>query len=198
MGKLYIVSAPSGAGKTSLVRGVVNDMADVVVSISHTTRAPRPGEQTGRDYHFVSQDRFRELIAEGAFLEYAQVFDNAYGTTRESVEEQLAAGMNVILEIDWQGAQQVREKCPDAITVYIKPPSTAVLEERLRARGQDNDEVIARRMRQADEEMSHAGEYDHCIINDDFTAALNELEALIRNPRQTSIGAFDTVMAKRS
>ncbi len=184
MSKLFIVSAPSGAGKTSLVRGVVSDMTDVVVSVSHTTRQPRPGEQMGRDYHFVSTTRFRELVETDAFLEHAWVFDNAYGTTRESVEEQLAAGKNVILEIDWQGAQQVREKCPDAITVYINPPSKAVLEERLRARGQDDEEVIARRMQQADEEMSHAREYDYCIINDDFATALNELKALIRDQRQ--------------
>ncbi|MBI1195202.1 MAG: guanylate kinase [Gammaproteobacteria bacterium] len=180
MGKLFIVSAPSGAGKTSLVRALINDMDDVVVSVSHTTRAPRPGEQDGRDYHFVSQERFNELVDAGAFLEYARVFDNAYGTTRQSVEDQMAAGRNVILEIDWQGAQQVRKMCPDAVTIYINPPSKAVLEERLRSRGQDDEAVIARRMRQADEEMSHAGEYDYCVINDDFKTALGELKALIR------------------
>jgi len=138
----------------------------------------------GRDYHFVSTTRFRELVESQAFLEHAWVFDNAYGTTRESVDKQLAAGKNVVLEIDWQGAKQVRERCPDAVAVYINPPSKAVLEERLRARGQDDEEVIARRMQQADEEMSHAGEYNHCIINDDFATALDELKSLIRDPRR--------------
>lgn len=186
MGQLFIVSAPSGAGKTSLVRALIADRDDVAVSISHTTRAPRPGELDGRDYHFVSRERFEELVDAGAFLEYARVFDNAYGTTRQSVDEQISAGKNVILEIDWQGARQVRKMRPEAVTIYINPPSTAVLEERLRSRGQDSEEVIARRMRQADEEMSHAGEYDHRIVNDDFATALAELKALIRSGHPAS------------
>jgi len=180
-GTLFIISAPSGTGKTSLLRDVLDSLVDeLVLSISHTTRSPRPGEVDGRDYHFVDEDRFREMIDAGAFLEHARVFDNFYGTSQAGVEAQLAAGQDVILEIDWQGAAQVRKVIPGSVGIFILPPSRASLEERLRSRGQDDDETIARRMRDAVSEMSHYGEYDYLIINDVFAAARDELASIIQ------------------
>ncbi len=177
-GNLFIVSAPSGAGKTSLVRALMERMDGIAFSVSHTTRPPRPGEVDGRDYHFVDRARFEAMIADGAFVEHARVFDNYYGTARASVEEQRATGLDVVLDIDWQGARQVREAWPDAIDIFILPPSRDALEERLRGRGQDSDEVIARRMRDAVSEARHYDEYQYLIINDEFDTALDELRAI--------------------
>jgi guanylate kinase len=178
-GTLYIFAAPSGAGKTSLVKALVDASANIEVSVSHTTRAPRPGEVDGVNYHFTDAASFQAMVAQGDFLEHAQVFDNFYGTARANIELRLAAGVDVILEIDWQGARQVREQFPDSIGVFILPPSRQALEERLRGRGQDGDEVIARRMRDAESEMSHYGEFDFLVINDDFDTALAELAAIV-------------------
>jgi guanylate kinase len=182
-GSLYIFAAPSGAGKTSLVKALVESTADIEVSVSHTTRAPRPGEVDGVNYHFTDVAAFQAMVAQGAFLEHAQVFDNHYGTARANIEQRLAAGVDVILEIDWQGARQVREQFPDSIGIFILPPSRQALEERLRGRGQDGDEVIARRMRDAESEMSHYGEFDYLVINDDFATALAELAAIVTAQR---------------
>ena len=178
-GTLYIFSAPSGAGKTSLVKALLDTTSYIGVSVSHTTRAPRPGEVDGKDYHFISRDDFQELVNEGAFLESAQVFDNYYGTSQRWVESEMEAGRDVILEIDWQGAQQVRRLMPDSVSAFIVPPSIEALEQRLRGRGQDSDEIIARRMRDARNEVSHYGEYDYLIVNDNFENTVDELRAII-------------------
>ena len=178
-GKLFIVSAPSGAGKTSLVKALVDAHSDVTVSISHTTREMRPGEINGKDYFFTGLRDFKEMIARNEFIEYAKVFDHYYGTSLQSIENQLAKGLKVILEIDWQGAAQVRERISDTQSIFILPPSKAELENRLRGRGQDSDEIIARRMRDAENEMSHYGEFDYIILNDDFDQALKELTSLV-------------------
>ena len=177
-GTLYIISAPSGAGKTSLVKALLEQDAKVRVSVSHTTRAPREGEVDGVAYNFVSLAEFDQVIDAGQFLEYAEVFTNKYGTSKLWVEEQLAAGIDVILEIDWQGAQQVREKMPNALSIFILPPSRAELERRLTGRGTDSAEIIAGRMAQAESEMSHFGEFDYLVINDQFDEALNQLQAI--------------------
>ncbi len=177
-GTLYIISAPSGAGKTSLVKALLEQDAKVRVSVSHTTRAPRDGEVDGVAYNFVSLAEFDQVIDAGQFLEYAEVFTNKYGTSKLWVEEQLAAGIDVILEIDWQGAQQVREKMPNALSIFILPPSRAELERRLTGRGTDSAEIIAGRMSQAESEMSHFGEFDYLVINDQFDDALNQLQAI--------------------
>jgi guanylate kinase len=182
-GTLFIVSAPSGAGKTSLVKRLQQEVDALAVSVSHTTRTQRSGEQNGVDYHFVDHDGFESMLSEGAFLEQAQVFDNFYGTAQESVEKQLAEGLDVILEIDWQGAQQVRKKMVEAVSIFILPPSNQALESRLKGRGQDSDEIISRRMRDARAEMSHYGEYDYLVINDDFELALIEMKAVITAQR---------------
>ncbi|MEO5344242.1 MAG: guanylate kinase [Gammaproteobacteria bacterium SHHR-1] len=182
-GTLYILSAPSGAGKTSLVKALLQQDADVVVSVSHTTRDMRPGEQDGVDYNFVTMDAFNALIEQGQFLEYAEVFGNKYGTSQQWVRDQLEAGRDVILEIDWQGAEQVRRLMPEAVTVFILPPSRAALRERLNARGQDSEEIIDGRMAEAISEMSHYPEYDYLLINDDFAQALDELASLFKARR---------------
>ncbi len=182
-GTLYIISAPSGAGKTSMVKALLQRLPDVVVSVSNTTRAPRPGEQDGVDYHFTDKAEFERLVEAGEFLEYAQVFDNYYGTRRASVETELEAGRDVILEIDWQGARQVASAAPDAIKVFILPPDAAALRERLTARGQDSEEIIERRMRDAISEMSHYDEYHYLIFNDDFDTAIDELQAIFVSRR---------------
>lgn len=190
-GTLYIFAAPSGAGKTSLVKALLDKSDGIEVSVSHTTRAPREGEVDGVNYHFTDVTAFNAMVNEGAFLEHAQVFDNLYGTARANIEDRLAAGVDVILEIDWQGARQVRQQFPDSLGVFILPPSRRALEDRLRGRGQDADEVIARRMRDAESEMSHYAEFDYLVINDDFETALEELKAIItanrlRSPLQAS------------
>ena len=190
-GTLYVFAAPSGAGKTSLVKALLDASDGIEVSVSHTTRAPRPGEVDGVNYHFTDVAVFNVMVNEGSFLEHAQVFDNFYGTARANIEERLATGVDVILEIDWQGARQVRQQFPDSLGVFILPPSRQALEDRLRGRGQDGDEVIARRMEDAESEMSHYAEFDFLVINDDFDTALAELKAIItanrlRSPLQAS------------
>ena len=186
-GKLYIISAPSGAGKTSLVKQLRAEMDKLAVSVSHTTRDMRAGETHGVDYFFVSIDQFKDMIEHQAFLEHAQVFDNFYGTAQKTVEHNLAQGLDVILEIDWQGAQQVRKMLPDSVSIFILPPSIEVLIQRLQNRGQDNDEVIARRMRDAVTEMSHYPEFDYLIVNDDFNLALSHLKSIITANRLLQI-----------
>lgn len=185
LGHLYIVSAPSGAGKTSLVKRLLEQDSQVVVSVSHTTRAMRPGEEDGKDYNFVSLDHFNSKIENGQFLEYAEVFGNKYGTSQVWVEEQLHQGLDVILEIDWQGAEQVRRLMPQARSVFILPPSREILEQRLRGRGTDADDVIERRLSEAVLEMSHYAEYDYLIVNDDFEQALADLASIFRAARLT-------------
>ena len=182
-GTLYIVSAPSGAGKTSLVRALADHDPLVVLSVSHTTRPRRPGETDGVDYHFVSEENFRERIGAGRFLEHAEVFGNLYGTSRDTVDEQLERGHDVILEIDWQGARQIRERVPDCVSVFILPPSREELQRRLTGRRQDSEDVIRRRMEAAVEELSHYAEYDYLVVNDDFERALGDLCALTRGQR---------------
>ena len=182
-GQLYVVSAPSGAGKTSLVKALVEANADLAVSVSHTTRPKRPGEVDGINYHFVSVAEFNDLKDQGGFFEWAQVFDNFYGTSKEGVIKQLNQGMNVILEIDWQGAAQVKQHMPDAVTIFILPPSTAALRERLTGRGQDDSSVIERRMQSARDEISHYGEADYVVLNDRFETALIDLQAIIKSQR---------------
>lgn len=182
-GRLFIISAPSGAGKTSLLRSLLEQLAGVELSVSHTTRPQRRGEADGVDYHFVSEATFLDMVTEGRFLEHARVFDNLYGTSHDTVTERLACGADVILEIDWQGAQQVRQQLPEALSVFILPPSRAELEHRLGKRGQDSSEVITRRMRDAEAEMSHYHEYDFVVINDNFATALSELSCIITAER---------------
>ncbi len=178
-GTLYVFSAPSGAGKTSLVKVLLEKTSDISVSVSHTTRAMRPGEENGVDYHFIDTPNFEKMVDEKVFLEHAQVFDHNYGTSRTGIEQQLALGMDVILEIDWQGARQVRELMPETVGVFILPPSREALEERLRGRGQDSEQTIARRMRDATSESAHYDEFDYVVINDDFDTALAELQAIV-------------------
>lgn len=185
-GNLFIVSAPSGAGKSSLISALLKDKpADMQVSVSHTTRAPRPGEVDGQHYHFVNVEQFKALIAENAFFEWAEVFGNYYGTSRHVIEHTLTQGIDVFLDIDWQGAEQVKAVMPDAVGVFILPPSKAELERRLTGRGQDSSDVIASRMAQAVSEMSHYKEYDFIIVNDEFDTALADLRAIIRSQRLT-------------
>lgn len=182
-GLLFTVSAPSGAGKTSLVKALVERNSSVRISISHTTRARRPGEVDGRDYHFVTTGEFMQCVSAGGFLEHAEVFGNYYGTSQQAVDELLSQGYDVILEIDWQGAAQVRRLRPETVSVFILPPSREVLEQRLRGRGQDSEAVIARRLAAAREEISHYGESDYLIVNEDFERALSELETVVRSRR---------------
>ncbi|MBU9824958.1 guanylate kinase [Rahnella perminowiae] len=184
-GTLYIVSAPSGAGKSSLIQALLKTqpLYDTQVSISHTTRAIRPGEKHGEHYFFVDKEAFREMIERDAFLEHAEVFGNYYGTSRETIEQVLASGVDVFLDIDWQGAQQIRKKMPQARSIFVLPPSKDELDRRLRGRGQDSEEVIAKRMAQAVAEMTHFAEYDYLIVNDDFDLALSDLKTIIRAER---------------
>lgn len=182
-GTLFIVSAPSGAGKTSLVRALLSRVPGLELSVSSTTRPPRHGESDGVDYHFLDEAQFVERVEAGRFLEYARVFDNLYGTSRDAVETRLDAGADVILEIDWQGAQQVRQALPEAVSVFILPPSRAELRRRLSERGQDPATVIERRLAEAVEEISHYAEYDYLVVNDGFEQALSQLHSLVEAQR---------------
>ena len=182
-GTLYIFSAPSGAGKTSLVKALLERTTGIGVSVSHTTRKARPGEQDGVNYHFVDIPAFATMVAQQAFVEHARVFDNYYGTSKAAVEQQLARGQDVILEIDWQGARQIRSWRADAVGVFILPPSRAALLQRLQGRQTDSDEIIARRMRDAVAEMRHYDEYDYVVVNDDFAVAMAELQAIVTSQR---------------
>ncbi len=177
-GTLYIISAPSGAGKTSLVKQLVAGSDSITVSVSHTTRPMRPGEENGVDYHFVAEQEFLSMVGHGAFLEHAQVFDNYYGTSQQHVEQQLLDGRDVILEIDWQGARQVRKLIQDSLSIFILPPSRQALRERLENRGQDDEQVIQRRMQDAVNEMSHYAEFDYLVVNDVFEEALQDLKCI--------------------
>ena len=181
-GRLFVIAAPSGAGKTSLVRALMEREPQLRFSISCTTRRQRPNEQHGRDYFFVDRGEFERMVAAGEFLEHARVFDNYYGTPRRQVEEALAAGRDLILEIDWQGAAQIRSALPECVSIFILPPSRAELERRLRGRGTDAEEVIQRRLRDAASDMTHWREFDHVVVNDRFDEALGELEAIVARP----------------
>lgn len=178
-GKLFVIAAPSGAGKTTLVRALIQRVPSLRFSISYTTRKPRPNEQHGRDYFFVDHAEFERMVAAGEFLEHARVFDNYYGTSKPQVESMLRDGENVLLEIDWQGAQQIRRALPECRSIFILPPSRAALEQRLRGRQTDNDEVIARRLRDSIADMSHWNEFDFVVINDDFERATADLESVV-------------------
>lgn len=195
-GTLYIVSAPSGAGKTSLVKALIDAEPNIRVSVSHTTRGMRPGEVDGINYNFVTREQFVQMLEHGDFLEHAEVFGNLYGTSQRWVQQTLAEGHDLILEIDWQGAQQVRHLMPQAKSIFILPPSQDALRQRLDNRGQDSAEIIERRMREAVSEMSHYVEYDYLVINDDFAVALEDLKAIFRAnqlrhaPQQVRHGAL--------
>lgn len=181
-GRLYVVSAPSGAGKTSLTHALIERLAargrDTRFSVSYTTRQPRPAERDGVDYHFVTQAEFERMIAADEFLEYAWVFDRYYGTARAATAQLLGAGSDVVLDIDWQGARQVRRHVPDAVLIFIQPPSQGELERRLRARASEDEASIARRLEEADAELAHAGDYDYRVVNDDFAQALAALDRI--------------------
>lgn len=182
-GTLYIVSAPSGAGKTSLVAALVDKLAQLRPSVSHTTRPIRPGEEHGVNYHFTDRDEFVRLVEQGRFLEHAEVFGNLYGTSSDWVKQTLHGGEDVVLEIDWQGASQIRKQMPEAVSIFILPPSLEELAERLRGRDTDDEEVIQRRLNGAQEEMNHYAEFDFLVVNDDFSRALFELEAIVEARR---------------
>lgn len=182
-GILYIISAPSGAGKTSLVKALLKTDPAIRLSVSYTTRPPRPGETDGRDYHFVSRERFQEMLAEGEFLEHAEVYGNFYGTSKGSIARDLDAGRDILLEIDWQGAAQVKRHFPQSASVFILPPSFNALRTRLAGRGQDSEEVIERRLAAAAHEVAHAEAFDYIIVNDDFDHALEDLVAITRSIR---------------
>ncbi len=182
-GVLYIVSAPSGAGKTSLVKALLKADPAIRLSVSYTTRTPRPGESDGRDYHFVDRERFQHMLADGEFLEHAEVYGNFYGTSRGSIAHDLNRGHDILLEIDWQGATQVKRHFPDSASVFILPPSFSALRTRLKGRGQDSDEVIEHRLAAAAEDVSHADAFDYIIVNDDFDHALADLVAITRSIR---------------
>jgi guanylate kinase len=184
-GNLFILSAPSGAGKSSLIKALLSQESarPMQVSVSHTTRAPRPSENNAEHYHFISVDQFQKQIKQNEFYEYAEVFGNYYGTSSSAIDKQLAQGIDVFLDIDWQGAKQVRIKQPSVTTIFISPPSKAELENRLKKRGQDSDATIKSRMAQAKAECSHYTEFDYIIVNNDFTQALSELITIVNNQR---------------
>lgn len=179
-GNLIVVSAPSGAGKSSLVKALIESTDRLEVAVSHTTRPPRPGEVDGVHYHFVDKSTFEQMIERDEFVEHAQVFDNFYGTAKSSLQEPLRQGRDLILEIDWQGARQIRSQFPDCVSLFIAPPGLDALRQRLQGRGQDDETVIERRMRDARAEMSHVHEFDYLVINDDFDDALAEIHTLVR------------------
>lgn len=183
-GKLFIFSAASGTGKTSLAKALVESTPEVAFSVSHTTRAPRPGEQHGVHYYYVTREEFDRMVAAGEFVEHATVFGNSYGTSKQAIEDQVKSGKSVILDIDWQGARAIKKWRPEAVSIFILPPSRAALRERLTNRKQDALEVIDRRMREAVAEMSHYSEFDLLVVNDDFTAALEDLKAILRGEPQ--------------
>ena len=178
-GKLFVIAAPSGAGKTSLVRALMQRRPTLRFSISYTTRKQRPNERDEHDYFFVTKERFEQMRDAGEFLEHARVFDNYYGTSRSQVERLLESGQDVLLEIDWQGAQQIRRSLPECRSIFVLPPSREALEQRLRGRGTDSDEVIARRLRDSLADLSHWSEFDYIVVNDDFDRATAELEAIV-------------------
>jgi len=182
-GTLFIISAPSGAGKTSLVKALLENTDNIKVSISHTTRQPRPGEVDGVHYHFVMENDFLDMLTQNLFLEHAQIYDHYYGTSQQWLREQLNAGTDIILEIDWQGAEQVRRLMPDAMGIFILPPSRLALEERLRERGKDSEEVIAKRLQGAIDEISHYVEFDYLVVNDDFEQARSDLQTIVYSQR---------------
>lgn len=185
LGNLYIISAPSGAGKSSLINALLADLprSQVQLSISHTTRNPRPGEEHGVHYYFTQHEEFKRLIEQGHFLEWAEIFGNYYGTSLPMIERSLEQGIDVFLDIDWQGARQIRAKVPNVKTIFILPPSKAELEKRLIGRGQDSADTIAKRMSEAVSEMSHYNEFDYVIVNDDFQTALSELKSILTAER---------------
>ena len=182
-GTLYIVAAPSGAGKSSLVNALLEREREIVLSISHTTRPPRPGDIDGEHYHFVNRGVFERLVADNAFLEHAEVFGNLYGTSRAAVEPLLAQGRDVLLEIDWQGARQVRKVMPDSVSIFILPPSREELERRLRTRAADSAVTIARRLAESREEIAHVDDFDYVIVNDEFADALADLRSIVATRR---------------
>tara|TARA_B110000003_G_scaffold155152_1_gene155789 strand:+ start:1091 stop:1717 length:627 start_codon:yes stop_codon:yes gene_type:complete len=179
MANLFIIAAPSGCGKTSLVKALLKSYKNLSVSVSHTTRKVRKGEVNGENYHFVSKATFEEMVINNEFIEYAEVFGNMYGTKRSNINEKLDTNINIILEIDWQGARQVRKNMTNAISIFILPPSKKVLLQRLTDRGQDDDETISKRMENSEREMSHYDEFDYLIINNQFDSALNDLKTII-------------------
>lgn len=191
-GNLFIISAPSGAGKSSLIQALLAQHSDMQVSVSHTTRAPRPGEIDGVHYHFITVEQFKALIEQDAFYEWAEVFGNYYGTSQHTVRQSLEQGIDVFLDIDWQGARQIRQHTNSAIGIFILPPSLEELEKRLNTRGQDSAEIIAKRMAEAYSEMSHADEYEYLIINDDFALAQREFSHIVLAQRNS----FDSQLSK--
>ncbi len=184
-GTLYIISAPSGAGKTSMISKLLESLTDAEMAVSHTTRPAREGEVDGKHYHFISADEFLNDVHENKFLEHANVFGNHYGTSKAAVEMLLEKGLDVILEIDWQGAQQVRGLMPEALSIFILPPSKTELEKRLRGRGTDSDEVIAKRLGQSCDDIKHYNEFDYVVINDDFEVSVKQLESIFHANRAT-------------
>ena len=186
MANLFIIAAPSGCGKTSLVEALIKKTKNLCVSVSHTTRPPRPDEVNGINYYFVSINEFEEMIKNNAFVEHATVFDNHYGSSTKLINEKLDEGIDVILEIDWQGARQVKENMPNAISIFILPPSNEALLGRLKQRAQDDDETINKRMSDAQNQMQHFNEFDYLVINDDFNSALNDLNLIICRPDKAS------------
>jgi len=190
-GVLYIVSAPSGAGKTSLVKALLKTDPAIRLSVSYTTRAPRPGETEGRDYHFVDRQRFELMLAEGEFLEHAEVYGNFYGTSKGSISRDLNAGHDILLEIDWQGAAQVKRHFPESTSIFILPPSFSALRSRLKGREQDSDEVIERRLAAAAHDVAHADAFDYIMVNDDFDQAILDLVAITRSVRLETARQLD-------
>ncbi|QRN04496.1 guanylate kinase [Legionella sp. MW5194] len=185
LGNIFIVAAPSGGGKTSLVKHLISSLEDIEVSISHTTRGKRPGEKEGVDYFFVDEKRFLKMVNDNDFVEHAQVFNHYYGTSVAQINARLSAGIDVVLDIDWQGAQQIRRIFPQAISIFVVPPSLDVLKQRLQERKQDKEDVIADRMHRAQDELSHFSEFDYLIVNDEFEKAASDLKAIVKANRLT-------------